>query len=177
MPQSHPVPLPIQAQRLKDFVGYWLDCREAGAAVTRRDRFDIFHIPALVSRLFLYDFHAAQRSFVLRVAGEEIRRLLPNSVPGATLEKIMPPAVLAEVEDRYRRVCETPAIMHAIGRVFVKLGGTGIGERIVMPLADADGRVHQLLGATVYLLGDQNEQGRVFEREEVTLTFAPLKPE
>lgn len=143
--------------------------------MTRREDFDLFHLPALVPHLFLYDFDPAQRSFVLRVAGEEIRRLLPNSRPGVPLEKIMPPAALAAVLDRYRRVCETPAIMHAIGRVFVKLGGSGIGERIVMPLADANGRVHQLPGATIYGLGGQNEQDRVFEREEVTLTFAPLK--
>ncbi len=142
--------------------------------MTRREDFDLFHLPGLVPHLFLYDFDPAQRSFVLRVAGEEIRRLLPHSRPGAPLEKIMPPAALATVLDRYRRVCETPAILHAIGRVFVKLGGSGIGERIVMPLADANDRVHQLLGATIYGLGGQNEQDRVFEREEVTLTFAPL---
>lgn len=174
MPHPDLAQLPIQAQLLKDFVGYWLDSRRAGATVTRRDDFDIFHIPALVPRLFLYDFDPAPRSFLLRVAGEEIRRLLPNSLPGATLEKIMPPAALPVVQQRYRRVCEEPAIMHAIGRVFVNLGGTGIGERIVLPLAGADGKVHQLLGATIYALGDQTEQGRVFEREEVTLTFMPL---
>jgi hypothetical protein len=174
LPSSDPAQLPIQARLLKEFVGYWLDSRRAGAAVARRDDFDIFHIPALVPRLFLYDFDPAQRSFLLRVAGEEIRRLLPNSLPGATLEKIMPPAALPVVQQRYRRVCEEPAIMHAIGRVFVNLGGTGIGERIVLPLAGADGKVHQLLGATVYALGEQTEQDRVFEREEVALTFMPL---
>lgn len=159
---------------LQGFVGHWLDRRHAASVVTRREDFDLFHLPALVPHLFLYDFDPAQRSFVLRVAGEEIRRLLPHSRPGVPLEQIMPPAALATVQERYRRVCETPAIMHAIGRVFVKLGGTGIGERIVMPLADANDRVHQLLGATIYDLDGQNGQDRVFEREEVTLTFASL---
>lgn len=175
MSRSPPPLLPIQAPLLKDFVGYWYDSRRADAPVTRRDDFDIFHIPALVPHLFLYDYDPAQRSFLLRVAGEEIRRLLPNSRPGVALEQIMPPAALPAVQERYRRVCEDPAILHAIGRVFFNLGGSGVGERIVLPLADADGKVHQLLGATIYSLGDQNEQGRIFEREEVTLTFAPLK--
>lgn len=174
MSRSPPL-LPIQAPLLKDFVRYWHDCLRADAPVTRRDDFDIFHIPALVPHLFLYDYDPAQRSFLLRVAGEEIRRLLPNSRPGVALEQIMPPAALPAVQERYRRVCEEPAILHAIGRVFFNLGGTGIGERIVLPLAGADGNVHQLLGATIYTLGDQNEQGRVFEREEVTLTFASLR--
>lgn len=167
--------LPIQATLLRHFVGYWHDSRRANEPVTRRDDFDIFHIPALVPHLFLYDYDATQRSFLLRVAGEEIRRLLPNSRPGVALEQIMPPAALPAVLERYRRVCEEPAILHAIGRVFFNLGGTGVGERIVLPLAGTNGRVHQLLGATIYTLGDQNEQGHVFEREEVTLTFASLK--
>lgn len=175
MSRSPPPLLPIQAPLLKDFVGYWYDSRRADAPVTRRDDFDIFHIPALVPHLFLYDYDPAQRSFLLRVAGEEIRRLLPNSRPGVALEQIMPPAALPAVQERYRRVCEEPAILHAIGRVFFNLGGSGVGERIVLPLAGADGKVHQLLGATIYTLGDQNEQGRIFEREEVTLTFASLR--
>lgn len=175
MSRSPPPLLPIQAPLLKDFVGYWYDSRRADAPVTRRDDFDIFHIPALVPHLFLYDYDPTQRSFLLRVAGEEIRRLLPSSRPGVALEQIMPSAALPAVQERYRRVCEEPAILHAIGRVFFNLGGSGVGERIVLPLADADGKVHQLLGATIYTLGDQNEQGRIFEREEVTLTFASLR--
>lgn len=171
---SHPALQPIQAPLLADFVRYWLDCRRGGMAVTRRADFDIFHIPALIPNLFLYDFDAERRSFVLRVAGEEIRRLLPNSVPGAMLEHIMPPAVLPLVLERYRRVCEEPAIMHAIGRVFLNLGGTGVGERVALPLASPDGHVHQLLGATLYTIGNQLDDGRVFEREEVTLTYTPL---
>lgn len=174
MSRSAPPLLPIQTPLLKDFVAYWHDSRRADVPVTRREDFDIFHIPALVPHLFLYDYDVAQRRFLLRVAGEEIRRLLPNSRPGVALEQIMPPAALAGVQERYRRVCEEPAILHAIGRVFFRLGGTGVGERIVLPLAGAEGRVHQLLGATIYTLGDQNDQGRVFEREEVTLTFASL---
>jgi hypothetical protein len=162
---------------LKEFVGYWFDCRRAGAAVTRRQDFDIFHIPALVPRLFLYDYNPVQRSFVLRVAGEEIRRLLPGSLPGAAIEQIMPSVILPSVLERYRRVCEEPAAMHAIGRVFLNLGGTGVGERVVLPLANDQGKVHQLLGATIYMLGDQHEQSRIFEREEVDLTFTPLTAE
>lgn len=174
---QHPALQPIRAPLLRDFVRYWLDCRRSGEAVTRRADFDIFHLPALVPHLFLYDFDAAQRSFILRVAGEEIRRVLPNSLPGSPLEQIMPPNILPAVLERYRHVCEKPAAMHSIGRVFLNLGGTGVGERVVLPLANAQGAVHQLLGATIYQLGSSLDDGSSFEREEVTITYTPLTTE
>lgn len=167
---------PIQAALLQDFVRHWLDCRRRGEAVTRRADFDIFRLRALVPNLFLYDYNPGDRSFTLRVAGEEIRRLLPNSIAGMPLNRIMPPAFFPEVLRRYRRVCEEPAALHAIGRVFLNLGGAGIGERIVLPLADEQGKVYQLLGATLYELGDHKD-GSHFEREEFTLTFIPLTAE
>jgi hypothetical protein len=171
---EHPVLQSIHAPLLRDFVRYWLDCRQPGTMVTRRADFDIFHIPALVQHLFLYDFDAQARHFVLRVAGEEIRRILPHSLPGTPLERIIPPAVLAQVQERYCRVCEEPAMLHSMGRVFLNLGGTGVGERVVLPLADERGAVYQLLGATIYQLGSSLDDGSTFAHEEVTLTYFPL---
>lgn len=171
---DHPALKLIRAPLLADFVRYWLECRRPGDVVTRRADFDIFHLRPLVPHLFLYDFDAGDRSFTLRVAGEEIRRLLPNSTAGTQLEHIMPPAVLPTVLERYRRVCEEPAIMHAIGRVFLNLGGMGVGERIALPLADKYGHVYQLLGATLYQHGSALDDGSPFERGEVSLTYIPL---
>lgn len=164
----------IRAPELRAFAEHWFACRRAGERVTRRSDLDIFHLPALIPCLFLYDYDPATRGFTLRVAGEEIRRLLPHSLPGTPLEQIMPPALLPVVQERYRRVCEEPAILHGIGRVFVNLGGSGVGERIVLPLAGADGRVNQMIGATIYAFGDRLENGSTFAREEVAITFIPL---
>lgn len=173
---EHPALNPIRASLLRDFVSHWLDCRAKGAVVTRRADFDIFHLRALIPHLFLYDYNPGDHAFTLRVAGEDIRRLLPNSVAGVPLDRIMPPAFFPEVHNRYRQVCERPAILHAIGRVFLNLGGSGVGERIALPLADEQGKVYQLLGATLYKLGDQ-QYGSRFERDEFALTFTPLAAE
>lgn len=166
---------PIHAPDLQAFVRHWFACRRKGERVTRRSDIDLFHVPALVPGLFLYDYDPATHDFTLRVAGEEIRRVLPNSLPGTPLDRIMPPAILPVVLERYRRVCEEPALMHAIGRVFLNLGGSGVGERIALPLAGDDGRVHQLIGATIYSFGNQLADGSSFAREEVALTFVPLQ--
>ncbi|WP_300303190.1 PAS domain-containing protein [Ferrovibrio sp.] len=174
MPSAPAAPQKIRSPALHAFVGHWFASRRAGERVTRRGDFDIFHLPALVPHLFLYDYDPATRGFTLRVAGEEIRRLLPNSLPGTPLEQIMPAAVLPVVLERYRRVCEEPAILHGAGRVFVNLGGSGVGERVVLPLAGEDGQVRQMIGATIYSFGDRLPDGSSFAREEVTTTFTPL---
>src|SRR3546814_9211418 len=84
--------------------------------------------------------------------------MLPNSVAGTPLDRIMPARSLPEVLARYRRVCEQPAIGMAAGRVFLSLGGSGVGERLLLPLADATGQVFQMLGATLYQIGERSEE-------------------
>lgn len=160
---------------LRRLVEYWHDCRGLHL-VTRRADLDITRLASLLPHVFLYDYNRDTRDLTLRLAGEEIRRLLPNSKPGTPLAQIMPADSFAAVQDRYRRVCEEPAIMVASGRVFLRMGGTGIGERVLLPLADAEGRVHQMLGATLYQLGDTTPDGRQFSREDVSTRFFPLHP-
>lgn len=164
----------LHAPLLRSFAAHWFD-RRGGRLVTLRRDFDIFSFPALLPHVFLYDYDPAARDLTLRLAGEEIRRILPNSRPGTPLARIMPPDYLVPVQDRYRRVCEEPAIMVASGRVFLRLGGAGIGERLLMPLADDNGRVHQMIGATLYQIGEQTIEDRLFAREDVTATFFPLR--
>ena len=162
----------IRAPGLRDLVSHWYRCRK-GHLVTRRSDFDIFGIAALLPFVFLYDYDRQTRDLTLRLAGEEIRRLLPNSVAGTPLERIMPTEVLPEVLARYRRICEQPAIGVFTGQVFLNLGGSGTGERLLLPLADAAGHVHQMLGATFYQL-DDGPGGQHFAREDVTSSFFPL---
>ena len=163
----------IRTPGLRDLVSHWYRCRK-GHLVTRRSDFDIFGIAALLPYVFLYDYDRRTRNLILRLAGEEIRRLLPNSVAGTPLERIMPPQVLPEVLARYRRVCEQPSIGLVAGRVFLNLGGSGVGERLLLPLADAEGHVHQMLGATFYQL-DDGPDGQQFAREDVSSSFFPLQ--
>lgn len=163
----------LRSPLLKQLAAYWLQRRD-GARVTRRSAIDPRDFPSLLQHIFLYDYDPATRRLTLRLAGEEIRRMLPRSNPGARLDEIIPPAYFPTVEARYRRVCEEPAIMHAVGRVFLNLGGTGSGERILLPLAGDDGVVRQMLGATLYQLGDRYLGGTEFDREEVAIGFAAL---
>lgn len=159
---------------LRLLVKHWYE-RRGRNLVTRRTDIDIIRLAPLMPHLFLYDYDRDSRDLTLRLAGEEIRRLLPNSRPGTPLAQIMPAEYITVIRDRYRRVCEEPAIAVAAGRVFLRLGGSGTGERVLLPLADAEGRVHQMLGATLYELGVDAPESRQFAREEVTIHFFPLQ--
>ena len=163
----------IRSPLLQRLVSYWLE-RRGTARVTPRKDIGPADFPALLPHVFLYDYEPASRGLTLRLAGEEIRRILPNSTAGTPIERIIPPESLGGVLERYRRVCEEPAILHATGRVFLNLGGTGVGERVCLPLAGPDGSVRQMIGATIYNLGGHLYEGSTFSREEVAITFTPL---
>jgi hypothetical protein len=163
----------VRSPRLKQLIAYWFD-RRSEAAVTKRSAIDPLDFPALLPRIFLYDYDPVARRFVLRLAGEEIRNLLPNSTPGTPIEQIMPAAELDNVLARYGRVCEEPAIMHAAGRVFLKLGGSGVGERVVLPLAGEDGKVRQMIGATIYDIDRALPDAGILDHGEVAVSFLPL---
>src|SRR3546814_3284040 len=73
---------------LRAFVAYWYAQRGANL-VTRRADFEIFRFAPLLPHIFLYDYDSRTRELTLRLAGEEIRRMLPNSVAGTPLDRIM----------------------------------------------------------------------------------------
>ena len=92
-------------------------------------------------------------TFFGRLAGEEITVMLGLSIRGKPLEQCFPPDAVAVVCERYKAAMDGPNFMFGHGKVFARVGLTGYGERIVLPLA-ADG-IHAdgILGATVYRLG------------------------
>lgn len=163
----------IRAPALRLLAETWFT-RRGDARVTKRRDIGPADFPALLPHIFLYDFASERRQLTLRLAGEEIRRLLPKALSGMTLDQIVPPASLEIVRARYLRVCEQPAIMYATGRIFLDPGATGLGERLLFPLSDDAGRVHQMIGATIYQLPDRLLEGNLFAREEVETTFTPL---
>ncbi|HLT79078.1 MAG TPA: PAS domain-containing protein [Ferrovibrio sp.] len=163
----------IRSPRLRRLAETWF-ARRGDARVTRREDIGPADFPALLPHVFLYDFEPETRRLTLRLAGEEIRNLMPKAARGLTLEEIVPEAALETVRGRYLRVCEEPAIMHAAGRVFLDPQATGSGERLLLPLGDATGAVRQMIGATIYVLPDLRRDDSVFAHEEVETTFFPL---
>ena len=103
--------------------------------------------------VWAWRYDAGLGTFIGRLAGEEITAVLGVNIRGRRIETCFRPDAVEVVCQRYRSVIEGPRLMHSCGQVFARTGGSGVGHRIVLPLA-ADGvQADGLFGATVYRLG------------------------
>lgn len=162
----------VQDPLLRELLAYYL-ARRAGARVPLRSRIAPMDFPKLLSNVFLYEYVAADDDFHIRLAGEEIRTMLQTTRQGSKLAEVFPPEIAAIVRERYLQVCRDSSVMHNIGLVFERMGGSGQGERIAMPLADDQGAVRFLLGATVYHF-PQRAPADSPNAEKVIITYTPL---
>lgn len=129
--------------------------------------------PKLLSSVFLYEYDKAAGDFRMRLAGNTIAEMLQTVKAGALLSEVFPPNVHPTMLERYRRVCFQRSVMHNIGNVFHQMGGTGIGERIVMPLLDEHDEPNFFLGATMYPLPDDTPRPPHQPNSQI-VTYTPL---
>ena len=120
-----------------------------------------------------YDF--VLDTFVGRLAGEDIIAILGSNIRNRRIETCFRPDAVPIVRKRYKTVIDGPCFMHSHGRVFLRSGGNGHGERIVLPLA-VDG-VHSdgVLGATVYHVGVAPQRGdTAIDHHNEIVAYYPL---
>ena len=100
--------------------------------------------------VWVYKYDRSTREFVGRLAGDRITRYCGKNFRGIRLEDLHPPELLPRAYAHMNRLVEEPALYHCAGRLFRQRERTGVGERIMLPLA-ADG-VHPdgVLGASDY---------------------------
>lgn len=115
----------------------WRDIRPSAIAA---------HLPLIWS--YRYDRQADR--FVGRLAGDSIEAVFSHSFRGAPMEELFPPAALAHYTARHRRVVMELCFFRGHGQVFDHLGRMGLGERIILPLADNGVEGDGILGATLY---------------------------
>jgi PAS domain len=163
----------VQHPELRRFMQWYLATRGKQQMVAAK-KLDPLDLKPLLACAFYYDYLPANDDFRLRLAGEEIRAVLPNARRGATLAEVIPANVVEQVRDRYRRIVTEPAVFHGIGRVFFTIGNPGYGERLVVPLADEAGRATQIFGATFYDFSETPWRGKNVSHEDVESTFIPL---
>jgi len=142
----------ITETALLDVAAHWYAARGGRLLPAWRD-IDARALGPHLAIVWSWRYDLARGTFIGRLAGEDINAMLGLSIRGKTIEECIPPDAVAVVRERYQAVMDGPSFMFSHGRVFVRAGRTGYGERIVLPLA-ADG-IHAdgLLGATVYRLG------------------------
>ncbi len=149
----------IEDQRLSDLLQYWCTKRRGRAVPAFKD-IDPIEIPSLLTYLWIHDYDPGSDRFRVRLMGEAVRSTYSGPVAGADVEELVTPAAYPVVAERYRTVLTMPAIGHGSGRIYGHtIGRVGGGERLYLPLADEEGRTRMILGATIYKLLDDPQDG------------------
>jgi hypothetical protein len=107
-------------------------------------------IAAQLPIVWAYRYDRESDSFTGRLAGEHIVAIFGKSIRGLPMTEAYPKEEYPALFARSKRVVVEPAFMRGHGVVFRHLGRNGLGERIVMPLADDGVTGDGILGATEY---------------------------
>ena len=107
-------------------------------------------IGAQLPNIWAYRYDRATDAFIGRLAGDRIVRIFEKSFRGTPMVDLYPPSDYARLFARTKRVICEPAFFRSEGLVFNHLDRFGVGERIMMPLADDGITGDGILGATVY---------------------------
>lgn len=165
----------IQSPALKAVFAHWLDARGDRAMPAWR-QIDAAAIGKHLPMVWAWRFDFTQGTFIGRLAGEEILAVLGKEIRGRRLEDCFPADSAAVVLERYKMVMAGPRIMHSTGHVYMKTGRHGIGERMVLPLAEDGSNGDGLLGVTEYRLniGDAKRSGAAIDHHQEDIKYHPV---
>lgn len=162
----------VREQRTRLLLTHWLE-RRGDSVAPARTAIDPAAILAILPDVWICDFLPAEDRFRMRLAGEEINQVYGGSIRSKYFEDIITPAMLPELNRRYRRVIEVPAILHCSGQIYLASGRSVVGERLVLPLLDESGAVMHAIGASVFERGRPDLDGPPTQ-ETMTETYTPL---
>lgn len=131
----------------------WMTSRKGNIVPYKSDIDPLMFAPALPF-IWVYDYLAEERNFRSRLAGEEVQLAWGIQTVGHLLSDYLIESHREEVLGRWVSLMETPKIQ--LG-VLSKLG-KGRVERLCLPVADSDGNLNLLYGATNYRDGSAVER-------------------
>lgn len=138
--------------RISRFYDYWNSLR-AGGAVPGQRVFDPAEIGPLLPNIWIARWDQAERDFVYRLAGEQVLTSLNRPLRLRTLRDAYGEDSAAVLRERYQQVCAKPAILHAHGNIYEDVGRHGVGERLILPMRDCDGRPTTVIGCSFFTTG------------------------
>jgi hypothetical protein len=139
----------IVSPALKNVAAHWNDARGPRPMPAWAD-IKPAAIAAQLPIVWCYRYDLTTDTFVGRLAGEQISRVLGKAFHGLPMSEAYPADEYQVLFERKRKVVRGPCLARSQGLVFRHLDRVGIGERIVLPLSDAGERADSVLGATEY---------------------------
>jgi hypothetical protein len=137
-------------QRLRSLYEYWVALGRAADGLPPIQAFDPLHRPRLLSNLWILEVAPDTQRFRMRLAGESINAVYRRNIGGQYFSDVFQPSEVALMVARYTRTLTEPAIVRAIGAVYVAAGRLTQGERLALPMLGRSGLTDTMLGATVY---------------------------
>jgi hypothetical protein len=137
-------------RRLRLLYDYWHALGVAAGGLPPVQAFDPLHLPKLLSNLWILEVAADTHRLRMRLAGESINAIYRRNIGGQYFSDVFQPSEVALMVERYSRALTEPAIVCAIGTVYVAAGRLTQGERLAMPMLGRSGLTDTMLGATFY---------------------------
>lgn len=128
---------------------YWSALR-AGDRLPCLEDFDPLRVPDLLPNIWLLGWQEENGDFVCRIAGEAVLLAHKRPMHHRSLSQIYGSSHGTALRERYRRVCSEPCAYHVVGLIYTKIDRFGLGERLILPLLDRDGRTPLILGCSLY---------------------------
>jgi hypothetical protein len=139
----------IEAPALRAVAQHWQAARGSRKMPAWRD-IDPTAIAPYLTVVWSWKYDRAADTMTGRLAGEEINALFGKNLRGVPMTEFFSAPEYDSIFARHRRVAVEPAFLHGAGIIFSHFGRSGVGERIVMPLAGDGERGDGIIGATVY---------------------------
>jgi hypothetical protein len=136
--------------RLRSLYDHWVAMAQAAGGLPSIQAFDPLHLPRLLSNLWILEVAADTHRFRMRLAGESINAVYRRNIGGQYFSDVFQPSEVALMVERYTRTLTEPAIVRAIGAVYVAAGRLIHGERLALPMVGRSGLTDTMLGATFY---------------------------
>ena len=139
----------IKEPDLRRLADYWCSRRQ-DRRMPRRADIDPVDIPWALSRIYLVDYLADDRTFRYRLAGGEIEdtfRPYTNGqgLKGKTFKDLLPDDISAQVHQSWMPMIDGQAALYMYGQIYRAENRRAIGARIVLPLGDEE--AHTIVGA------------------------------
>ena len=163
----------IEHARLRAVVAHW-DAARAGKLMPAWGDLD----PAVLARnleiVWSWKYDRAADRFTGRLSGEEINAAFGKSLRGADMAEFFKDFDYPAIFARHKRVVTDPCCAHGTGQVFAHAHRVGLGERVIMPLAEHGANADGIFGATIYTPGPRqwDPDAKPILGEQVT--FYPL---
>ncbi len=148
----------VRDAKLRGLLAYWLDLRRGERLPDYAD-IDPSHFASLLPFAWVSEREPDGR-FRYHLAGERINDVYGRSLRGRYLDEIMPADAIAKTHAIYSRVVGEPAVLHNLGWLYNRLGRTGYGERLALPMRKGPGPARIILGISHYVLDDRPGQPR-----------------